>query len=78
MLRKSESVERRSIEETDAAGVGCLQCRLRALLRDALVEIAERRAAHAKHADLQLRSAKLPQWKPAHMASLDLIGDHRH
>jgi hypothetical protein len=70
MLRQPVSVERRGIKKTDAAGVGSLQCRVRPLLRDALVEITERGAAHTKHADLQRR--------PANLSAVETCSSWRH
>jgi hypothetical protein len=78
MLRQPVAVEWSGIKETDAAGIRSLERRLRPLLGDALVEIAERGAAHAQHADVQCRAAKLPPWKPAHDGVTRLIADHRH
>ena len=48
LLRTAESVVGRGIEEADAAGVSRAQRRLRVLLRNLAVEIAERRAAEAE------------------------------
>ena len=70
VLRQTMSIERRGIEEADAATVGCLQRRQRPLPRYSLVEITERSATQSQNADLQIGPANAPLLNPVHCPPL--------